>query len=291
MSEDRSAAEARSESEQREYQRTFYDRHYAKRTRAVEEQLAHPLFRSFYDRLARQVLDVGLAARGGDDGGRPVRVFEPGCGEGLLGSALQRVAPERGLRVSYVGSDVSASALELTRRGVDGELFVGDATESAASLPPGSQDVVVAKNLLHHLDDPAEFLRQAARAVGPQGRVVAFEPRLGCPHFWVFNALAPRRERYFFYGQRRNLRAFAAAGLRVVEGGRFSWLPYELALVIRPPWFRRLLSTSDPRALQRFSDLDDRLTATLPWFASYAVWVTAPGRPEGAVASEGTNRA
>ena len=45
-----------------EYQQNYYDRTYPRRVAAVGEQLAHPLFRSFNDRLAGRVLDRRRAA-------------------------------------------------------------------------------------------------------------------------------------------------------------------------------------------------------------------------------------
>ena len=252
-----------------DYQRTFYDAHFAKRADAVREQLAHPLFRSFNDRVAELV----LAETGTDR----VRVYEPGCGEGLVASALARVAEQRGLELAYTGADLSGAALDLAARSVPGaDLRVGDAAEVTAGLDPGSQDLVVAKNLLHHLPDPAAFLRSAARALAAGGRVVAFEPRLACPQFLLFNVLAARRERHYFEGQRRNQAAFDAAGYRVLRRQRFSWLPYELAFVIRPSAFRRLLSTNSPTLIARVSALDEGLTSVLPALACYEVWVGQP---------------
>jgi SAM-dependent methyltransferase len=276
-----------------EFQRTFYDRHFAKREAAVREQLAHPLFRSFNDRVAAQVLDLGLPASstaGAPSGPkRTVRVFEPGCGDGLLGSALERAAQARGLELAYTGSDLSSAALELAGTVVSGDFRVGDGTDVADALPPASQDIVVAKNLLHHLDDPAGFLRAAARALVPGGRVIAFEPLLGCPQFLLFNVLAARREQHYFKGQRRNREAFRRAGFGSAEFRRFSWLPYELAFVIRPSLFRRLFSTANPATIRRVSDLDDRLTAKVPWLACYAVWVATPDGA-GASGTNGSNR-
>jgi hypothetical protein len=102
------------------------------------------------------------------------------------------------------------------------------------------------------------------------------EARLACPQFWVFTFLAPRRERYFFKGARRNLDAIADAGLKMVAEERFSILPYELAFHIRYGVFRRLLGTDDPRTIERISDVDERLTSALPWITSYVIWVAAP---------------
>lgn len=263
---------------QQEYQRSFYNRHFPKRAAAVRSQLAHPLFRSFNDRVAARVLDLCPAPSGdnGRDGQHVVRVYEPGCGEGLVGSALERVAAARGLALSYTGADLSEAALDLARSSVSGDLRVGDAMEVTTELPAASHDVVLAKNLLHHLDDPAGFLRATSRVLRPGGLLVAFEPRLGSPQMLVFNLLAPRRERHFFRGQRRNRAAFGDAGYRVAGVESFSWLPYELAFVIKPELFRRLFSVTDERVIRRVSRLDDLLARRLRWLASYAVWVATP---------------
>jgi len=259
---------------QTDYQRRAYDSHFPKRAEAVRSQLAHPLFSSFNDRVAGLVLDAaGVAGAGPGD---TVRIFEPGCGEGLLGAALERVAAERGTELAYTGADLSPAGLELAREAVTGELRVGDAADVATALPAGSQHVVVAKNLLHHLPDPTAFLREVRRILTPNGTVIAFEPRLGCPQFLLFNVLEFRRERHYFKGQRRNEAAFRDAGYRVLSCELFSWLPYELLFVIRLDWFRRLFGTDTPRTIARVSEIDDRLTRALPWLACYAVWLGTP---------------
>ena len=263
--------------EDREYQRNFYDRHYARRAVAVRQQHVHPLFRSFNERTAARVLDSVAS----EPRGRPLSVFEIGCGEGLLGSALERLAAQRATELAYTGSDVSSAALQIAAEVVGGPLLLGDASQVAAQLQPASQDLVVAKNLLHHLDDPVGLLRTVRPLLAPGGRVVAFEPRLGCPQFLLFNLLAARRERHYFAGQRRNRQALEAAGLRVVSCDLFSWLPYELAFVIRPALFRRLLSTGDPATIARVSALDDRLTRSAGALAAYSVWVAELPGDEG----------
>lgn len=246
------------------YQRAAYDDHYPKMAEAVRDQLAHPLLCSFYDRLAGLVLD-GLPAGGH-------RLLEAGCGEGLLASAVQRVARRRELDVAYTGTDLSAAGIDLARSVVDGAFVAGDATEIVAGMGAGSQDLIWAKNLLHHLEAPATFLREAMRVVGPDGRVVIVEPRMWCPVHWV-NLMWFRQERFLFRGYRRNGRAFAAAGSRILTTTEFGWLPYELALATRFKAPRRLLSMGPGPALERVTTLDDRLTARLPDLALYMVTV------------------
>ena len=256
--------------DQVELQRAVYDDHYPKMAAAVREQLAHPVMRSFYDRLAAIVLDALPAA---PDGHRH-RLFEAGCGEGLVASAVQRVAAARGLDVAYTGTDLSAAAIELARTAIPGEYVVGDALEVVSGLGSGSQDLLWAKNLLHHLPDPAAFLRQAMRVVGPEGRVVVVEPRMWCPVHWI-HLVFFRRERFLWSGYRRNSAAFDQAGCRILDTTPFGWLPYEILLATRFSAPRRLLSVPPGPRLARISALDDGLTSRLPDLALYMVTVVA----------------
>lgn len=256
--------------DQVELQRAVYDDHYPKMAAAVREQLAHPLMRSFYDRLAALLLDALPAV----PDGRRHRLFEAGCGEGLVASAVLRVAAARGLDVAYSGTDLSEAGIELARGAVEGEFLLGDALEVVSGMESGTQDLLWAKNLLHHLPDPAEFLRQAMRVVGPDGRVVVVEPRMWCPVHWIHLAFF-RRERYLWSGYRRNAAAFADAGSRILRTTAFGWLPYEIFLATRFSAPRRLLSMPPGPRLDRISALDDRLTSRVPDLALYMVTVVA----------------
>ncbi len=241
----------------------------------VRDQFAHPAFSSFWDRLGGEVLELAERAIG-RPGDRPWRIVEPACGEGFLGAAIERVAQRRGLEVAYTGSDLSASAVDLAREEVKGTLLAGDATEVVGAMAPGSQDVVVAKNLLHHIDDPQGFLAAAARAVGDQGCVVVVEARLGCPQCFAISLLDVRREKYFFRGRSRNLAAIGGAGLRIVAEERFNFLPYEIAFHIRPGFLRRLFGTHDRSKLDAAARLDRQLERRLPWLTHYVIWVLVP---------------
>ena len=124
-----------------DYQRAFYDAHFAKRADAVRDQLAHPLFRSFNDRVAELVL--------AEAGGSRVRVYEPGCGEGLVASALARVAARRGIALAYTGADLSGAALALAATSVPGaDLRVGDAAEAFAQSLTNPETIGQAYNLV-----------------------------------------------------------------------------------------------------------------------------------------------
>lgn len=258
-----------------QFQRAVYDRHYADRAGIAAAQVAHPLFAGFYDRLAGRLLAAGHAPSR-----HRVRVVELACGEGLLAAALHRVAARRGLVLDYTGSDLSAAAVEVGRRVVGaGRWVAGDAAEVARGLPAASADLVVAKNLLHHLPDPAPLLAAGAGLLAPGGRLVAAEATRGSPQAWLFSVLAPRRERYFFVaGRRRNRAAFARAGLRLDAVEPFSWLPFELAFATRFAWPRRLLGSAHPRLLDAVAGADDTLARQLPALASYLLWTGARTR-------------
>lgn len=256
-------------SRQASSQREFYDRHYAARARVIDEQLAHPLLRAFFDRLAGRVLD---AAPRRD----VLRVAEVGCGEGLLGAALARVAAARGVELRYTGSDISAGAVRVAERLAPGRYLVGDAASVASELEDASADVVLCKNLLHHLPRPEAFLSEVPRVLAPGGRFVAAEAALGSPQAWIFNVLAPLRERYFFVStRRRTSTAFERARMRVVDVAKFSVLPYELLFVIRYGLFRRALAP-DAAGVDRIDALDERWARRIPRLASYTLWTAEP---------------
>jgi ubiquinone/menaquinone biosynthesis C-methylase UbiE len=258
----------------RQLQQEFYDAHFARRAEITRAQLAHPLLSDFYDRLADRIYDRAPAAEA--EGGMPrhVKLVEFGCGEGLLAAALHRRAAARGWTLEYTGADLSSAGLEYARTVVTGELLVGDAAEVAAGLPGSSADLVVMKNLLHHIERPKDLLSQVRRVIGAHGRAVVIEASLRCPHFLPFNLLAPVREKFFFAGRRRNLKAIRDAGLKVVDHEGYSLLPFELLLVSRFDWFRRLFGTRRPGIIGRIAALDETLARRMRWLASYNVWTT-----------------
>jgi SAM-dependent methyltransferase len=255
----------------REYQQEFYDRHFAARAAAAEDQYSHPLFCSFYDRLARRAYDLGPGSAA-----TSARVLEIGCGEGLLGAAFARVARERALELDYTGVDLSASGLDQARPHIQGQLLCGDAVEIVSGLADARYDVITIKNLLHHIDDPAALLRQAHRARAPGGAVLVIEPTLWSIWVLLLAAMAPRREKYFFRGEGRNHDAVRAAGLEIAHRERFSWLPWELFFGIRYDWFRRPLSTANPRVIRAATRLDEWCTRRFGRFATYDIWAVVP---------------
>jgi amino acid adenylation domain-containing protein len=105
---------------------------------------------------------------------RPTRVLEIGCGVGLL---LQHLAPEC---AAYVGTDISASALERLERWMQGQeqfahvrLLHGSAT-NLMGLQPGSFDTVVMNSVIQYFPDIdylVAVLKRALRLLTPGGAI------------------------------------------------------------------------------------------------------------------------
>ncbi|HWH31473.1 MAG TPA: class I SAM-dependent methyltransferase [Egibacteraceae bacterium] len=117
-------------------------------------------------------------------GAPDARVLEVGCGEGEIAQRLRARWPE------VTGLDLPDAGLRQAWDGVDGVRFLhGDAER--LPFPDGAFDVVVAVEVLEHLRDPAQGLRELARV--SRGHLVLSVPRE--PIFRTGNLLAGRHVR------------------------------------------------------------------------------------------------
>lgn len=103
------------------------------------------------------------------------RVIDLGCGMGTFAIEATR-AGARG-----VGIDPSAAALAAARRVAAAEnVPVGFVRADAAALPfaGGSGDVMIAADLVEHLDDDTlrRVLTEAERVLGPGGALIVYTP-------------------------------------------------------------------------------------------------------------------
>jgi SAM-dependent methyltransferase len=117
----------------------------------------------------------------------PARVLDAGCGWGTTLKALE----QQGYQV--VGADISRRALE----GLDGpgrELVELDLTQP---LPPGIEpfDVVLALDVIEHLDDDRAAVARLGELINPGGIVVVSVPALP-DLFTEFDAIQGHRRRY-----------------------------------------------------------------------------------------------
>ena len=256
------------------FQKDYYESHYAVAQHRTREKLDHPLLAGFNDRIAEHVLDVAP-----DVGGRPLRLLEAGCGEGLMAASLARVARDRGVTLDYTGTDLTQSAADQASQVAPGRFLPADAGDLGAELDGSEFDLIFSKSLLHHMDEPARFTEGARRLLAPGGRVVVMEPTRLSPTAFVLAVAAPRREKLWFVGSRRRyLQAMARGGLRPEREDVFSFLPFELAFATRFSILRTLISVRRPRTLRAIHRWDRRLARWLRPFGNYWMWTLAPSR-------------
>jgi SAM-dependent methyltransferase len=121
------------------------------RTKPVLARVYEPWFSALLD----------SAPRGG-------RVLEVGAGPGFLGEAARRLRPD----LRWIASDLHVAPWN-------------SLAADAGRLPfaDRSFDAVFGLDVLHHLAAPADFFREAARALRAAGRIVLVEPWI-TPFSW-----------------------------------------------------------------------------------------------------------
>ncbi len=97
-------------------------------------------------------------------GHRHPRILDLGCGTGWLSAILGRFGPTTGIDLSTVGIE-RARQLYPDVEFVAGDLF-------SAALPHGTFDIVVAVQVIEHVEDQVGFLNLVADALRPGGHVL-----------------------------------------------------------------------------------------------------------------------
>jgi len=207
------------------------DREYAERYGRFEQW--HWWFRG-RQRIIVEVLRRELA-------GHPSRwIVSVGSGpaEGLVW--LRDVA---GTATGIVGID--ADAVHARRPGSGLEYVVGDL--QALPLAPASVDVVLALDVIEHLDDDSGGLREAVRLLRPGGLLLVTVPAM--PSLWGSQDVINHHRRR--YTRKTLAGAFARAGLPRPAITYFNTLLFPPVAAVR--WARRALGAST----EVRSDLDD----------------------------------
>ncbi len=96
-----------------------------------------------------------------------ITLLDVGCGGGLLSEPLAR------LGANVTGIDLSEEAIAVAQNHAKGEgLTIDYRNASLEAMKGASFDVVVASEVIEHVDDPKEFVRQMARVLKPKGCVI-----------------------------------------------------------------------------------------------------------------------
>jgi 2-polyprenyl-3-methyl-5-hydroxy-6-metoxy-1,4-benzoquinol methylase len=123
-------------------------------------------------RRVRFLLEQAARHRGGADGSG-YSALDVGCGRGNLTAALARSG------IDSRGIDLDEDSIAAAER-MHADLPCGFATADVADAPDASYDLVVLSEVLEHLDDPSEMVRQLARVSRPGALVVITVPNGWC---------------------------------------------------------------------------------------------------------------
>src|SRR5271166_4031208 len=112
--------------------------------------------------LARAIADLGLP--------RPARILDAGCGSGRN---MVELAPLG----TVTGVELSQTSVSLARAREVGEVIEG----SVLDMPfdPASFDLAVSLDVIEHLQDDLDALRELRRVVAPGGSLLVTVPAYG----------------------------------------------------------------------------------------------------------------
>ena len=197
---------------------------------AAEYERMYRLEDSYWWFVARhRLIEALLRTRYGAPGGRPdpLTILDIGCGTGAMSARVARWG-------RVVSADFSPLALQFSRRRGLGNLVGADAMR----LPFASEqfDVLIAMDMLEHLQDDCRALDEFFRVLRPGGRLFATVPAY--PHLWSEHDIALMHHRRY---QRRELRErVIAAGFQVEK------LSHTMSLLYPVVAMQRRINASRP---------------------------------------------
>ncbi len=148
------------------------------------------------------------------------KLLDLGCGSAWLGRHF----------ANYTGLDASAEAVAAAAE--HGIAVIQGSVVDPLPFADATFDAVVAKDLLEHVPDPAQVVREIRRVLRPGGRVFASSPDA---QKWVWNDYTHVRP-FTRTGFRR---LFVDQELRPIHVGYESVMPGTSIIAARLPWHRR----------------------------------------------------
>lgn len=111
------------------------------------------------------------------------RVLDVGCGGGGFAKAIKHYRPD----LEVYGVDINKEAIKRAKKDDEGVNFKAESVDRLA-FKDEFFDAVVVTDVLEHLEEPTEALRQINRVLKPKGVFCAFVPlerSLFSIHFWL----------------------------------------------------------------------------------------------------------
>ena len=153
------------------------------------------------------------------------RLLEIGCGEG---ANLHHLRGRGRLRV---GVDFSHAKAAFAARHAEARALVGDGQR--LPFADGVFDVVLVRDLLHHVRDRVRVLKEAHRVLAAGGRLLLIEPNARSPLIWLQAALVPAERGVLQSVDARLREELSQAGFRVEAAEARQ--PFPLARVLMHP--------------------------------------------------------
>lgn len=154
------------------------------------------------------------------------RILEVGCGEGAMTERLVRAYPA----AEVTGIDITPKVGRLFRGPASRVRFKQETIESLAEREPGSADLVVLSDVMHHvpLETRGSILAAIAKAMAPNGKLVFKD--------WVISAspvhwLCEASDRYLTGD---DVSYFTQAGITAMLGGAFGNHAIRQTQTVRP---------------------------------------------------------
>lgn len=146
-----------------------------------EERFSDRVYVSWANAIARPIEENFIFIRRYIDPGPRMVILDAGCGPGVISRELLRWG-------SVVGIDISRGILAVAKGTQQNASFVR-ADLLALPLRPGSIDIIVFWDTLHHLADPEQVILDSFRVLKNRGCVFAFEPNVHSYQSVLFKCL------------------------------------------------------------------------------------------------------
>jgi SAM-dependent methyltransferase len=186
------------------------DREYELQTHRAEDR--HWWYRGRRTVLSRAIADLGLP--------RPARILDAGCGSGRN---MVELAPLG----AVTGVELSKTSVSLARDRLIGDVIEGSVL--AMPFDPASFDLAVSLDVIEHLDEDLDALRELRRVVAPGGALLVTVPA----YEWLWSGHDEINHHHRRYTRRSLQRVAEQAGWRQTRTSYFNSLLLPVAILLR----------------------------------------------------------